>query len=216
MSTINEPDQEILAITTVYATLKELDAPAQRRVVEYVLKKLNLTLEVCNQESNRESHEAPAALPHKLHDHAGEPAETTTDNELDGVSPVAQKWMRRNGLQVDHLSKVFSLGGDEIDLVAKTVPGKSTRARMHNVFLLKGVAAYLGGGAARFTHDQVKETCTHYDAFDGPNFSKHLKDFAADISGSKESGYTLTARGLTNATELVKEITQMKKAEGKI
>ena len=40
MSTHSEPDQEILAITTVYAALKELDAGAQKRVVEYVLKKL--------------------------------------------------------------------------------------------------------------------------------------------------------------------------------
>ncbi len=63
-------------------------------------------------------------------------------------SPVAQKWMRRNGLQAEHLSSIFSLGGDEIDVVAKSVPGKSTKARMHNVFLLKGVAAYLAGGAA--------------------------------------------------------------------
>ena len=100
----------------------------------------------------------------------------TQDDDLDGISPVAQKWMRRNGLQSNSLSSIFSLGGDEIDLVAKKVPGKSVRARMRSVFLLKGSGCYLGGGAARFTHEQAKETCLHYDAYDGTNFAKHFEN----------------------------------------
>ena len=57
----------------------------------------------------------------------------------------------------------------------------------------------------------VKETCLHYDAFDRTNFAKHIKDFGAELTGTKESGYVLTARGLANATELVKEIVGMGK-----
>src|SRR5437899_12583099 len=94
-------------------------------------------------------------------DTADEPTKDTPNDELDGISPVAQKWMRRNVLQVEHLSSIFSLGADEIDLVAKNVPGNSTKARMRSVFLLKGVAAYLAGGAPRFSHEQVKEPCLH-------------------------------------------------------
>jgi hypothetical protein len=48
--------------------------------------------------------------------------------------------------------------------------------------------------------------CVHYDAFDANNFAAHMKNFSADISGTKEAGYALTARGLTSATELVKQM----------
>jgi hypothetical protein len=93
-------------------------------------------------------------------------------------------------------------------LIAETVSGKSKKDKMHNVFLLKGVAAYLGSGAARFTHEQIKEACLHYDAFDAANFATHLKSISADVSGSKAVGYTLTARGIASATELVKTMAQ--------
>jgi hypothetical protein len=113
---------------------------------------------------------------------------------LGGISSVARKWMARNGLQASELTKVFSLGVDEIDLVAKTVPGKSKRERMRNVFLLRGVAAYLGTGAARFSHEQVKEACLHYDAFDATNFAAHFKSLSNEVSGSRDTGYTLCSR----------------------
>ena len=116
--------------------------------------------------------------------------------------------MKRNGLKADQLSSMFSLGVDEIDLVAKKVPGATKKDRMRSVFLLKGVAAYLGSGTARVSHDQIKEACLHYDAFDNTNFSKYLKTMSSEVSGGKEAGYTLTARGLTEATELIrKELT---------
>ncbi len=71
---------------------------------------------------------------------------------------------------------------------------------------MKGIAAYLSTGVARVSHEQLKEACLHYDAFDPANFATHMKDFAAEASGTKESGYTLTARGLTAATEIIKSI----------
>src|SRR5262249_48578505 len=122
------------------------------------------------------------------------------DKELEGISPVARKWMRRNGLTATQLSNIFSLGVDEIDLVAKTVPGgKNKKEKMRNVFLLKGVAAYLGGGVARFTHEQAKETCLHYDAYDVKNFATYLKGMQSEVSGSKDTAYQLSARGLASA-----------------
>lgn len=142
--------------------------------------------------------------------HAAEPSTDQSSDDLDGISPIAQKWMRRNGLAVDRLSKFFSLGVDEIDFVAKTVPGKTKKDRMHSVFLLKGIAAYLGSGVARVSHEQIKEACLHYDAWDAGNFAANLKTFTADISGTKEAGYTLTARGLTSATETIKSLLEAK------
>jgi hypothetical protein len=182
--------------------LKNLDAPAQKRVLEYVTSKLNLQLVSSppKREHEESRKEVDVARPSR------EPSDDNGDEETDGISPVAKKWMKRNGLQSTQLGAIFSLGVDEIDLVAKSVPGKGKKDRMRAVFLLKGIAAYLGGGAARFTHEQVKEACLHYDAFDAPNFASNFKSMSIDVSGAKESGYVLTAHGMASATDLLKQM----------
>jgi hypothetical protein len=203
----NEPDSEIVAISAVYSALKDLKPEAQSRVLSYVAGKLKITAETLDpqrEQAERSLEYVPAA---HAKESAAEPKEDANE-ELEGISPVAKKWMARNGLQAKQLSAIFSLGVDEIDLVAKTVPGKKKKERMHNVFLLKGVAAYLGTGVARFTHEQMKEACLHYDAFDAANFSVNFKSLSSEVSGSKDAGYTLTPRGIANATEMVKAITQ--------
>ena len=133
-------------------------------------------------------------------------SEEECSSSPDGINAIAQKWMKRNSLGVAQLSTIYSLGGDEIDLIAQSIPGKSKRQRMRNVLLLKAIAAYLGGGAARIAHEQLKETCLHYDALDSANFATHLKSFASDVSGTKHSGYTLTQRGVAAATDLIKQL----------
>jgi hypothetical protein len=195
-------DKEIAAIAEVYDALKELDTAAQQRVVEYVAKKLGITSPLGEGTDAFADPTVQGAL-------TGADADRRSDageDALAGVSPIAKKWMQRNGLTADQLSHVFSIGGDEIDLIAKKVPGKSVRARMRSVFLLEGVAAYLAGGAPRFTHEKVKEACLHYNAYDVSNFAANLRDLAAEVSGGKESGYTLTQRGLASATEIVKQL----------
>ena len=200
-----EVDPEIAAIGVVYAGLQHLDPGAQKRVLDFVVAKLNLQLKGTAAEPK--THAKP-----QLNDDFREPKmnndheEPEDNDENDGISSTAKKWMTRNGLDAEKLSAIFSLGIDEIDLVAKSVPGKGKKERMHNVFLLKGVASYLGSGSPRFTFDQVKEALVHYDGFDSSNFAAFFKTLAAEVSGSKESGYTLTARGLTNATALLKEM----------
>ena len=204
---ITGTDPEFVAINEVHSALKNLQPDAQSRVLNYVIGKLDIALqrsERVREEIDRSSQRSDAA------DSRGNVAESTDEvsDDLDGISPVAKKWMARNGLQANQLSAIFSLGVDEIDLVAKTVPGKNKKEKMHSVFLLKGVAAYLGTGAARFTHEQLKEACLHYDAFDAANFAVNFKAFASEVSGSKSAGYTLTARGLASATEIVKSVTK--------
>ena len=201
-------DPEIDAIGLVFSTLSSLDTEAQIRVIEYVAGKLGIQKHFALRPSGGpgETH-GPSA---KMRDEA-EPETTPQGPSADsssGISPVAQKWMTRSGLGTEHLGKIFSLLGDEIDLIAESIPGESKRNRMHNVILLKGIAGYLATGAARVTHEQIKETCLHYDAFDRPNFATYLKGFSADVSGSKDSGYTLTPRGIAAATALVKQMTQ--------
>jgi hypothetical protein len=132
---------------------------------------------------------------------------TQTDpSTTNGISPVASKWMVRNGFTAASLSSLFSLGLDEIDLVASAVPGATKKDRMRSVLLLKGIASYLSSGVARVSDEKTREACLHYDALDIPNFAKHIKGLAREVGGTKESGYSLSAAGLSGATELIKEL----------
>jgi hypothetical protein len=195
-----DSDPEINAISIVYDALRALNPDAQRRVLEYVEGKLGLRLLRSEGETYQalEGEDLPSAA-------STQQTETEDSGASEGISPVALKWMKRSGLAASSLSALFSLGVDEIDLVAKKVPGDNKKDRMHSVLLLKGIAAYLSSGVARVTHDQLKEACLHYDAFD-TNFARNLKSFSSEVAGTKESGYTLTARGLTNATEIIQVI----------
>lgn len=205
-SDAGEMDQELEALGTVFSALKQLDTESQARVLDYVSLKLGLggrkTVAPPEHSTGAGTDEArsPTAAPT-----AGVDADEV--DGLEGISPVARKWMARNKLSAEQLSKLYSLGVDEIDLVTNSVPGKNKKDRMRSVFLLKGVAAYLSTGAARVSHEQVKEACLHYDAYDSSNFASYLRRMASEIGGTKEAGYTLTARGLTSATEIVKELT---------
>jgi hypothetical protein len=202
-STQTDPNQEIAAIGAVYDALKGLDATVQGRVLEYVAKMLGIGNVASYREPLRETREDEQPQSPSLPPPA---AGSEVESESEGISPVALKWMRRSGLTSTGLSLLFSLGVDEIDLVAKKVPGETKKDRMHSVLLLKGIAAYLGSGVARVTHEQLKEACGHYDAYDAANFATHLKSFAAEASGTRSAGYTLTARGITNATEMIKSL----------
>jgi hypothetical protein len=202
-----ERDPEITAISLVYSALKDLNPDSQQRVINYVSEKLNLKANTPSWTSRRKTEAV------NIEDEVVPPTRSVIDNveevsadELEGISPVAIKWMRRNDLTAAALSTIFSLGIEDIDLVAKKVPGDNKIKRVRSVFLLKGIAAYLSTGAARITHQQVKEACLHYDAYDPTNFAKYIKTLSAEISGTKNSGYVLTSRGITSATELIKEM----------
>lgn len=200
-------DPEIVAISEVYAALKDLEPDAQSRVLIYVAGKLKIAAPTLETQQDLVEKQREVGLDARTNEIAAGGREHE-DEGLEGISPVAKKWMARNGLKPKQLSTVFSLGVDEIDLIAKTVPGKNIKERMHSIFLLKGIAAYLGTGVARFTHEQLKEACLHYDAFDAANFAINFKSLSSEISGSKDAGYALTARGVANATEMVKTISQ--------
>jgi hypothetical protein len=198
-------NSEFSVLSSVYDLLVQLPTEEQIRVLNYVAEKLKLKSPQAQNSSDRRTTESEGKDDSLV---VVDAADSFADEDgLEGISPVARKWMARNGLKAQSLSSIFSLGGDEIDLVARTIPGTSKRERTHSVLLLKGIAAYLGSGVARFTYEQLKEACVHYKAYDLTNFSKYLKDFSAEVSGDKSSSYLLTARGLASATELLKKMT---------
>lgn len=198
-------DPEVAAINAVLIALKDLEPVAQQNVIDYAVRRFNLQFSRSQEVDEFSSSREPPLVVERALD-----TSTRSDNlkadALEGVSPIARKWISRSGLSADDLSKLFSLGIEEIDVISTRVPGSNKKDRMRSVILLKGIAAYLGTGAARIPHEQVKEACLHYDAFDRAHFATYLKSLSAEVGGTKESGYTLSARGISAATELLREM----------
>lgn len=204
-------DPEFVAMESVYAALSALEPDAQRRVIDYVVGKLGISsLRLAQSNADLDGANERGVSLDVPTTAMSAPQPSSSDDGDAGINVIAQKWMKRNALTSEQLTSLFSLGGEEIDLIAKRVPGDSKKQRMRSVLLLKGVAAYLGSGAARVTHEQLKETCLHYDAFDAANFAAHIKSFGKEVAGSKSAGYTLTQSGLAAATEIVKQAPAVK------
>lgn len=201
-------DPELAALSNVCSVLSGLETESQQRVVDYVIRKFGLAMsrgdDALDRQRNVQKAESAPRQPESQ-----PPNTVDVTDDTDGISPVAIKWMQRNGFTVDQLGHIFSLGVDEIDLVAKSIPGSSMVQKARNVTILKGIAAYLSAGTPRISAEQVKEACLHYDAFDSTNHSKHLNKMSTELSGTKATGYTLTARGLTAGTELIREMLGM-------
>lgn len=200
-------DPELSALSRVCSELSGLEPDSQQRVIDYVIKKFGLVgPSQASGDVNPQYRQPETQTRHNQLPDNQRPTPIDVTDDTDGISPVAIKWMQRNGFTVDQLGHLFSLGTDEIDLVAQTVSGDSKNQRTRSVTILKGIAAYLSTGVARVTAEQIKEACLHYDAFDSPNHAKYLRGMSTELTGTKAAGYTLTARGLTAGSELIREL----------
>jgi len=222
----NNPDAEITAISKVYDALSDLDTAAQSRVIRYVTRRLALADVFERNEDNMQDEDL--STPHQSIRFRAEPDQplveavalregatrrnaTPGDDSLEeGISPVALKWMKRSDISAEKLSRFFTIGVDEIDLVAKKVPGKNKAEKFRSVLLLKGVAAYLGTGMAKIDHKTLKQAAGDYGADPRNNLTTYVKNMSAAVSGTAATGYTLTARGLTEARELILEMIEGK------
>jgi hypothetical protein len=203
-------DPEMAAMIAVHASLKDLNAEAQQRVLKYVSERLGLkallTEDLAPRSYEAPRHSAPEPpAPVAERKQPDEPAQEGGFTE--GISPLGLKWMQRNGLSGEKLSSLFNLGLDEIDLVARKVPGTSKAQRFRSVLLLKGVASYLGTGNAKVDSAAVKQAASHYNADLGNNVTSFIKSIGAEVTGSAATGYTLSARGLAAAKDLIDGMT---------
>ena len=226
-------DAEVDAIRIVFDAMKDLEPESQVRVLDYIATRLKIRVAKSNEvnpgersrtSQNDEGRRVLAeASDTELDDEIAEGQEQDDDDagsqgdgdpngdSLEGINAVAQKWMRRNSLSAEQLSHLFSLGVDDIDLVAPKVPGDSLRQRFKSVLLLQGVASLLSSGAARVDHKKLKEAANHYNADVGTNFAKAMHAVAALVKGNAAAGYTLTTRGLNEAVDIIKKMTPTKK-----
>jgi hypothetical protein len=114
----------------------------------------------------------------------------------------ARSWMRQYGIPEEKLFQVFNLSNGRAEIIA-SVPGKDTKERMLNCYVLTGIASLLSAGEFAFEDKAARETCRASGCYDANNHSSYLKGKGNVFSGTKEKGWVLTAPGQKWAAELI-------------
>jgi hypothetical protein len=125
-----------------------------------------------------------------------------------GLSPRARMWMRQNGLSSAELEQVFHIENGQAEIIVSDIPGKDKREKTRNAYVLTGVANLLSQGAPTFMDEAARALCVSAGCFDRGNHAKAIKDKGNLFSGSKESGWAVTAPGLKHAANLIRGLSQ--------
>lgn len=126
-------------------------------------------------------------------------------DDAPSLPPKARQWMKQNGLSRDTLDQVFHVENGNAETLAEA-PGKSQKEKTINAYVLAGAAQLLANGEAHFTDKAARQICITSGCFSSTNHATYLKDKGSDFTGSRESGWLLTAPGLKRAANLIKLI----------
>jgi hypothetical protein len=132
----------------------------------------------------------------------GDSGDHSSTDLPEGITLVAQAWMRRSGVTMSQIEQFFHIDGDGVSLISAV--GRGKRQQTINTYLLMGVAELIRAGKAEFTDEAARNRCTSLGCYDMDNHSKTLGDFGNKITGSKKAGWKLTAPGLSDAAALLK------------
>jgi len=109
----------------------------------------------------------------------------------DGLRAKARTWARTH------------LDGGKVEFAAEA-PGKTGKQKTVNAYILTGLAQFLQTGEAKFDDKTARAVCKAMGCLDESNHAYNLKGKGNALSGSKDSGWTLTGPGLKAGAELVK------------
>lgn len=126
------------------------------------------------------------------------------DDAPSGISPAGSAWLARAKITKEQLEHYLHFDGGKVKVIA--LPGGATKRidQVINAYLMCGFAAYLEAGDAAFTDQDARSLCEHEGCYDPTNHAKYLKEFGNRITGSKSSGWKLTAPGIAAAGALIK------------
>lgn len=134
-----------------------------------------------------------------------ESEEEADDSDL-GLNKKVKTWMTRNSVAAEQLQHVFHIDGENVDIIADTSPGKNQKEQTINAYVLTGIAEFLKTGESKFTDKAGREACKKMGCYGDTNHATYMKKPGNVMSGSKDSGWTLTGPGLKAGAELVKAL----------
>ena len=189
-------DPELDAMAKVLAVLEPLAPDARDRVILWASEKLGVSRQA---RPTAGSNQPVSAADVEL-----------ADPLMHGALPArALLWMKQNDVSADQLENAFHLAGGEAALILADIPGKSTRDKTLNVYVLAGVSQLLVSGEPTFTDKYAREMCAAAGCLDTTNHTKYLAAKGNEFSGSKDRGWMLTAPGMKRAAVIIKEAAQV-------
>lgn len=138
---------------------------------------------------------------------SGSPVGTSADPTLIGLSPRGTTWIKQNGLTLGQVEQVFDISNQGVNVIAQKAPGKNRKEQTHNAYVLLGLSRLLASGDATFDDKNARKVCDDLGCYDKTNHAAYMSDKGNVLTGSKGSGWKLTAPGLKHGAELVKQLT---------
>ena len=93
----------------------------------------------------------------------------------------------------------------KVDLIVSP-PGKSVREQTLNAYVLIGAQHFLQNDEAKFSEADAVGLCKRTGCHDQANHAINRTRLGNRVTGSKDSGYTLTVPGLEQAAALIKTL----------
>lgn len=124
------------------------------------------------------------------------------------VGTRARTWMRQNSLSAADIEQAFHVENGQAEVIISDIPGKDKREKTRNAYVLTGVANLLVQDSPAFADEAARTLCVSAGCFDSGNHATALKAKGNLFSGSKGSGWTVTAPGLKHAATLIKGLSQ--------
>jgi hypothetical protein len=106
------------------------------------------------------------------------------------------------------VERVFDISNQGVTIIAPEVPGKSDKERTHNAYVLQGVSRLLASGEATFEDKDARKFCEDSGCYNKANHALYMGAKGNVLTGSKKSGWRLTAPGLKHGADLVKQLTK--------
>lgn len=179
-----EAEEMLAAISQLVKVLGPLDSEDRHRVIEASLVVLK---------------EKPTNI-------ASEKSSGVEEIAQIGELPMrARSWMKQNALTADQLQQVFDFSSGTATVIAPEVSGKNNSEKTIKAYVLAGIAGLLSSGEATFADKDARALCETFGCYDNSNHSRYMKEKGNNFTGTKDSGWKLTAPGLKYGAVLVKE-----------
>ncbi len=130
------------------------------------------------------------------------------DPTLIGLSPKGATWIKHSGLTLAQVERVFDISNQGVTVIASEVPGKSDKEKTHNAYVLQGVSRLLASGDPTFEDKDARKLCEDSGCYNKANHAVYMSAKGNVLTGSKKSGWRLTAPGLKHGADLVKQLTK--------
>jgi hypothetical protein len=179
--------------TKLYGLLKPLDSQLRKRAIRAALTMLGDEDADLGSDNTSKGHE--------------DRGDGGNGGGRTGFPPRAKSWMNAEKIAADELGHVFDLE-HETEIIASRVPGKNTKDRTINAYLLAGISQLLQTGSMKFDDAAGRAAAKNLGCFNLGNHAKYMSQKGNVLSGSKDIGWSLTAPGLKAAAVVIKELAQ--------